>query len=474
MVKSYLSKRRSIIDLSQEIKNGNIKPTELVEYYLIAIEKLNPKLNSFITILKEQSLQEAERLESELKRGIYRGPLHGIPFSIKDIIAVRNVRLTAGSKIFLNHISKFDSSVIKRMKKAGSILIGTNNLNEFAAGITGKNLLFGDSKNPYSLNRMSGGSSGGSAVAVAGGLIPCALGTDTGGSTRVPASLCGIFGFKPTLNSINKYGVYKLSPSLDHIGIMGISSIDLSIVFSTVRKKEERFVVGYTNELEIQKLSLLNLKKLLLQNKQTITIGLPCNYFLDYLEEGVKYSFKNFINLLRNDKSLSFTNVEINSNDFFRSWSIVRLFEAYNIHKRGIKKKFNYYESEFRDQLLKGSQIKSSDYHEALTTIKKQKKTFLSLYKKLDFMVLPTTIISAPLLSESTVHIKDKVFTVRESLLRNTFLFNSIGFPALTIPFGYSCPSNMPIGIQLIAKPYDDYKLLMFGNYIEKHYMKSI
>ena len=472
MVKSYLSKRRSIIALSQEIKNGNLKPTELVEYYLIAIKKLNPKLNSFITILNEQSLQEAERLESELKRGIYRGPLHGIPFSIKDIIAVRNVRLTAGSNVFLNHISKFDSTVIKRMKKAGSILIGTNNLNEFAAGITGKNILFGDSKNPYSLDRMSGGSSGGSAVAVAGGLIPFALGTDTGGSTRVPSSLCGIFGFKPTLNSINNYGVYKLSPSLDHIGIMGISSIDLSIVFSTIRKKEERFV-SHMNELEIQKLSLLNLKKLLLQNKRTIAIGIPY-YFLDYLEKGVKYSFNKFLNLLTSDKSLSFTNVDMNSNNFFKSWSIVRLFEAYNIHKRGIKKKFNYYGPELRDQLLKGSEIKASDYYEALNTIKKLKKGFLSLYTKIDFMVLPTTIISAPLLSESTVHINDKFFTVRESLLRNTFLFNSIGFPALTIPFGHSYTTNMPIGMQIISKPYDDYKALMFGNYIEKHYTNSI
>src|SRR5215207_9516429 len=460
MVKSYLSKRRSIIALSQQIKNGNLKPTELIEYYLIAIEKLNPKLNSFITILNEQSLQEAERLESELKRGIYRGPLHGIPFSIKVIIAVRNVRLTAGSNVFLNHISKFDSTVIKRMKKAGSILLG-------------KNILFGDSKNPYSLDRMSGGSSGGSAVAVAGGLVPCALGTDTGGSTRVPSSLCGIFGFKPTLNSINNYGVYKLSPSLDHIGIMGLSSIDLSIVFSTIRKKEERFA-SHMNELEIQKLSLLNLNKLLLQNKRTIAIGLPFNYFLDYLEKGVKYSFNKFVNLLTSDKSLSFINVDMNSSDFFSSWSIVRLFEAYNIHKRGIKKKFNYYGPELRAQLLKGSEIKSSDYHEALNTIKKLKKGFLSLYKKIDFMVLPTTIISAPLLSESIVHIKDKFFTVRESLLRNTFLFNSIGFPALTIPFGYSYPTNMPIGMQIIAKPYDDYKALMFGNYIEKQYMNSI
>jgi aspartyl-tRNA(Asn)/glutamyl-tRNA(Gln) amidotransferase subunit A len=359
------------------------------------------------------------------------------------------------------------------MKKAGSILIGTNNLNEFAAGITGQNILFGDSKNPYSLDRMSGGSSGGSAIAVAAGLIPFALGTDTGGSIRVPSSLCGIFGFKPTFDSINNSGVYKLSPSLDHIGIMGMSSIDLSIVFSSVRKKRGRFI-GYMNELEIQKLSLINLKKILLEKKRTIAIGIPCNYFLDYLEEGVKNSFNNFINLLRSDKSISFTNVEINSNDFFKSWSIVRLFEAYIVHKRGIKKKIIYYGPELRVQLLKGAQIKSSDYYEALNTIKKIKKGFLSLYKKVDFMISPTTIISAPLLSESTVHIKDRFFSVRESLLRNTFLFNSIGFPALTIPFGFSFPSNMPIGMQLIAKPYHDYKLLMFGNYIEKYFLNRI
>jgi aspartyl-tRNA(Asn)/glutamyl-tRNA(Gln) amidotransferase subunit A len=152
----------------------------------------------------------------------------------------------------------------------------------------------------------------------------------------------------------------------------------------------------------------------------------------------------------------------------------VRLYEAYIVHKRGIKKKLVYYGPELRDQLLKGAKINSTDYHKALNTIEKIKKDFLSLYKKVDFMILPTTIISAPLLSESTVHIKDRIFSVRESLLRNTFLFNSIGFPALTIPFGFSFPSNMPIGMQLIAKPYYDYKLLMFGNYIEKYFMNRI
>jgi aspartyl-tRNA(Asn)/glutamyl-tRNA(Gln) amidotransferase subunit A len=470
MAKSYSSNRLTIVELSKRIKDGNIKPTELVDYCLKAIKKLNPKLNSFITVLNERSMQEAEKLEKELTRGIYRGALHGIPFSVKDIIAVNNVTLTAGSKIFLNHKSKADSTIIKHMKKAGSILIGTNNLNEFAAGITGKNTIFGNSKNPYSLDRISGGSSGGSAVAVAAGLVPFALGTDTGGSIRVPSSLCGIFGFKPTFASINNNGVYKLSPSLDHIGIMGRSSIDLSLVFSIIRKKREKLNV-YINEFERQKLSLLNLEKILLEKKITMTIGIPKDYFLDYMENGVENTFNNFINILKTNKSLSFINVEINAEHFFRSWLLVRLFESYIIHKIETKKNFSSYGPELRDQLLEGAKIKFKDYSEALSTIKKIKKQFLYLYSKFDFMVLPTTIISAPLLSECTVHIKDKLFSVRESLLRNTYVFNSIGFPALTIPFGFSFPSNMPIGIQIIAKPYNDYKLLMFGNYLEKLYM---
>ncbi|HZL22475.1 MAG TPA: amidase [Nitrososphaeraceae archaeon] len=470
MAKIYSSNRLTIVELSKRIKDGNIKPTELVDYCLKAIKKLNPKLNSFITVLNERSMQEAEKLEKELTRGIYRGALHGIPFSVKDIIAVNNVTLTAGSKIFLNHKSKADSTIIKHMKKAGSILIGTNNLNEFAAGITGKNTIFGNSKNPYSLDRISGGSSGGSAVAVAAGLVPFALGTDTGGSIRVPSSLCGIFGFKPTFASINNNGVYKLSPSLDHIGIMGRSSIDLSLVFSIIRKKRDKLNV-YINEFERQKLSLLNLKKILLEKKITMTIGIPKDYFLDYMENGVENTFNNFINILKSNKSLSFINVEINAEHFFRSWLLVRLFESYIIHKKETKKNFSSYGPELRDQLLEGAKIKFKDYSEALSTIKKIKKQFLYLYSKFDFMVLPTTIISAPLLSECTVHIKDKLFSVRESLLRNTYVFNSIGFPALTIPFGFSFPSNMPIGIQIIAKPYNDYKLLMFGNYLEKLYM---
>jgi len=467
MNKKYLYRYSSIITLSKTIKDRKIKVTDLIKYYLAAIDKYNSKLNSFITILKEQSVQEAEKVENEIQNGIYKGTLHGIPFSVKDIIGVKNVRLTAGSKILSDHISKSDSTIIKRMKKAGAILLGTNNLNEFAAGITGKNIFFGDTKNPLSLKRISGGSSGGSAVAVAAGLIQFSLGTDTGGSIRVPASLCGIFGFKPTFNSISTNGVYRLSPSLDHIGILATNLIDISIVFTTIRRQQIKFP-NYINKFEKQELSLASLKNVLLKNKQSIVIGIPYYYFLDYLESSIESTFDKFIYFLQSDNCIFVDNVKINSYGFFRSWQVVRLFETYNIHKNMLNKKIGYYEPELRNQLLKGAKIKLKDYYQALMTIKKIQKQFLSFYTKIDFMVLPTTIIPAPLLSESKVQIQDKVFSVRSALLRNTFVFNSIGFPALTIPFGYSIPSNMPIGIQIVAKPYDDYRLLMFGDYLKK------
>ena len=165
-----------------------------VELCIKRINKFNPCLNSFITVINERAYKDAEVIDKEIRRGVYRGPLQGIPFSIKDIISAEGVICTAGSKIMSNYVSKIDSTVVARMRKAGAILLGTNNLNEFASGITGINPHYGSSKNPWNIDRISGGSSGGSAVAVATGMVPVSLGTDTGGSIRVPSSLCGVIG----------------------------------------------------------------------------------------------------------------------------------------------------------------------------------------------------------------------------------------------------------------------------------------
>ena len=208
MVKEELrSSLFSLKQLSERIEGGDVSPVDLVKISLNRIKILNPILNAFITVIEEEELyKQAQIAEKEIKQGNYLSPLHGIPFSIKDIFYAKGIRCTAGSKILSNNTPNIDSTAVKRMKKAGGILIGTNNLNEFASGITGINPFYGSSKNPWDISKISGGSSGGSAVAVATGMVPISLGTDTGGSIRVPSSLCGVVGLKPTYGRISIWG----------------------------------------------------------------------------------------------------------------------------------------------------------------------------------------------------------------------------------------------------------------------------
>ena len=181
--------------MSEKIRTNEISPVDLIEYCFDRIRRFNPSLNAFITVIDEKDAYNIARIaEKEISHGNYRGPLHGIPFSIKDIICAKGIRCTAGSRILSEYVPKADATCIKKIKKHGAILIGTNNLNEFASGITGLNPLLGDTKNPWNISRISGGSSGGSAVAVSSGMVLVSLGTDTGGSIRDPASLCWVVG----------------------------------------------------------------------------------------------------------------------------------------------------------------------------------------------------------------------------------------------------------------------------------------
>src|SRR5690242_5634935 len=282
MVKKLKSSLLSLKQLSERIKSEEISPVDLIEVCLDRIKKINPILNAFITVIEKENLYNQSQIaEREIKKGNYYGPLHGIPFSIKDIFYAKGVRCTVGSKIFSNYIPRVDATAVKRIKKAGAILIGTNNLNEFASGITGVNYFFGASKNPWDISRISGGSSGGSATAVASGMVPLSLGTDTGGSIRVPSSLCGVVGMKPTFGRISRHNVFPLSPSLDHVGCITRSAWDTSVVMqhiagwdpldeNTARKK----VPAY--EKIVENSSIKGLR-----------IGIPRKYFFDHISSEV-------------------------------------------------------------------------------------------------------------------------------------------------------------------------------------------
>ncbi|MGD1835771.1 MAG: amidase [Nitrososphaeraceae archaeon] len=436
----------TILQLSSEIYNNNISISDLVTYYFKQIKQKNKKLNAFITLTENNAYDRAKILEKNISKNKSLSPLYGIPFSIKDIIYAQNVLCTAGTGKLFNILPSKDSDVVKKLKKTGGILLGTNTLNKFASGITGTNSICGNSKNPRDINRISGGSSGGSAVAVASGMIPFSIGTDTGGSIRVPASLCGVSGFKPTYGLINNTGVIDLSPSLDHVGIITKTVSDILLILKQI-------VNGHKNKILSNKIS---------KKQNSLVVGIPINYFL-YLESDVENVIFDTINYIKN-YGIDVVNVNIGNHRKINSaWSVIRFVESSYVHMKILDNNYNKYGNDLKKMIEKGKKISGIDYVRSICFRDKIKIEFLKLFKQINFLILPTTIISAPNFNEKYILIRKKKFTVREALIRNNILFNLIGFPSLSIPIGMT-KKNLPVGLQIVGKPYDDYNVLNFGN----------
>ncbi len=457
MVKGLQFSLFSIRQLSEKIKTSDISPVDLIEFCFDRIRKFNPLLNAFITIIDEEDAYNNARIaEREISQGNYRGPLHGIPFSIKDIISAKDIRCTAGSKILSGYVPKADATCIKKIKKAGAILLGTNNLNEFASGITGVNPYYGNTKNPWNMSRISGGSSGGSAVAVSTGMAWISLGTDTGGSIRVPSSLCGVVGLKPTYGRVSKYGVVPLAPSLDHVGCITRSAWDAAAVLEWIsgwdpsdQISKHKKVPPYTNIIEKS-------------NFEGIAIGVPKDYFFDYVHSEVERLFFQFLESI---KSLGYKVFDLdlqNPERYYNTWKGIRYAEASEIHARWLKTRKEDYSEEVRQMLIQGTKISAVDYIHAMRIVNEElKKELLMMFKqKIEVIVVPTTIIPAPRFDElMDIDICNTVLQTREALLRNTILFNSTGFPAVSIPIGLT-KDNMPVSVQIIGPPFREEKIL--------------
>jgi aspartyl-tRNA(Asn)/glutamyl-tRNA(Gln) amidotransferase subunit A len=457
MVKGLRFSLFSVKHLSEKIKTNEISPVDLIEFCFDRIRKFNPSLNAFITVIDEEDAYNNARIaEREISQGNYRGPLHGIPFSIKDIIYAKDTRCTGGSKILSEYIPKTDATCTKKIKEAGAILLGTNNLNEFASGITGVNPFYGNTKNPWNMSRISGGSSGGSAVAVSTGMACISLGTDTGGSIRVPSSLCGVVGLKPTYGRVSKHGVVPLAPSLDHVGCVTRSAWDAAAVLECISGwdssdhiSNHKKVPPYTKIIETS-------------NFGGISIGVPNDYFFDYVHPEVESLFYQFLESI---KSLGYKVFDLdlqNTERYYNTWRKIRYAEASEIHAHWLKTRKEDYSEEVREMLIQGTKISAVDYIHAMRIINEEiKKQLLAMLRqKIEIIAVPTTIIPAPRFDELTVSdICGTVLQTREALLRNTIVFNSTGFPAVSIPIGLT-KDNMPVAVQMIGPPFREEKIL--------------
>ena len=448
----------TIEHLSKSIRTGELLPSELIRLCLARIKKFDSLLNSFITIRSEEEIFEsAKRCDKQVKQNDLLNPLHGIPYSIKDMIHVKRLKFTAGSKYYPSYFSTTTASIVKILNKKGAILIGTNNLNEFASGITGKNPIFGDSKNPWDFSRISGGSSGGSTVAVASGMVVFSLGTDTGGSIRVPASLCGLVGMKPTFGLISTFGVFPLSPSLDHVGWLTRSVGDANIVFKSLCDTK--------NYKKLRKKTLINYKPL---RTSKLVIGIPNGYFLNVIDSRIKKLFIEFLQIVSKSSALV-KNFELkNTNNFFSSWRKVRLFEASIIHADRLRSNTGQFGSDVTKMLIEGTKIRIDDY---MLAKKQINYDFMNLFSNgINAILVPTTVIVAPKLRKVDIKIDDLVLNVRKTLLRNTILFNSLGIPAITIPLGFVTEKTaiLPVGLQIIGPQNGDRVVLFVAKKMEE------
>jgi len=420
----------------KEIVKHGAEPKYTAQYKII--QELNGKYHAYISVF-DRPLR---------RRGFRDKLLSGVSIAVKDVFHIKGYVTTAGSKVYREK-AKVTAEVVERLLNAGAVVNGKTNLHEFAFGVSNKNPHYGDCLNPYNDERVSGGSSGGSAVAVALGMCDAALGTDTAGSVRIPASFCGIVGFKPTQQLISRAGVFPLSWSLDHVGFLTKSVWDAACLFS-------QCVDGLGKPLDIRPRSLKGLR-----------IAVPRNYFLDHLHDDVRTNFENALEKAVSEGCVidwvDLEEVKLAAQARF----IIAFSEAAALHMALSKGNMKDYSEEVRSRIVGGLAIPASVYINALKSRKKLTQKFRQVFRRHDVLAMPTTIIPAHRLDEEKIDVQGVEYDVRTASLKNTEVFNFFGVPAITIPNGFT-RDGLPTGLQLVADAGSDVGLLKVAYAFER------
>jgi aspartyl-tRNA(Asn)/glutamyl-tRNA(Gln) amidotransferase subunit A len=454
----------SIEEIAGLFRKCKLSPTELTKLMLARIEKLNPKLNAYITVTAEVALAQAKKAEAELfaprgrKGHRDRGPLHGIPISLKDNIYTQGIRTTAGSKILKDFIPEHDAVVWTKLKEAGAILLGKTNLHEFAYGVTTNNPHYGPTRNPWDLARIPGGSSGGSAAAVAAGLCYASIGTDTGGSIRIPAALCGVVGLKPGIGRVSVEGMVPLSTKLDFAGPITRSVRDAGIVLNSISVKGKAEPP-------------LDLPLRSSGRTQKFTLGLPEEFFFDVLSEDVDFVFREamivFKQLGAKIKKISMPLLS----ETERAGNQIAWAEATHYHQQAgwFPEHSSVYGEDVRSRLETGTKVSATAYLEALDLRDKFIQQFhLAIADSgVDAIAVPTTTIAAPLIGEEKTRIGKEDHPTRALLLRLNRPANLAAIPAISVPCGFTS-ANLPIGLQLISGVHDEPRLVRIPHAFEQ------
>ena len=439
------------------MKRKEISPVELTQAHLQRIQHLDQHLNSFITVTPEQALQQARQAESEIRQGQYKGALHGIPIGLKDLYETQGIRTTAGSTFFANYKPEADAAVVEKLKNAGAVILGKLNMHEIALGVTNENSHYGDCSNPWDLSRISGGSSGGNAAALAAGLCMGALGSDTGGSIRIPAALCGVVGLKPTYGRVSLRGVIPLSWNLDHAGPMARCVWDVSILLQAIS--------GYDPDDAWS--SDVPVEDYLTEPKEGIRswrIAMAADdYFTDpgVVDEDVKQAVRKAAQVF---ESLGARVEEVpfsNARDAAMANGLMTPSDAAAFHHQRLSENPQGFGRDVLKRLQTGAAYTSTEYSLARRMQTILRCQFREFFKEFDLLLTPTTPTTAPVRGSADAIERARLLT------RFTAPFNLTGLPALSIPCGWSA-DKMPIGLQIVGKMWAESKVLLAGRLYEQ------
>jgi len=452
----------TIEELAPLLAKKKLSPVELAKHYLSRIERFNPSLNAFLAVTSERALADARLAETELLRGRRRGPLHGIPVALKDNIWTSGIRTTAGSAILREFVPNEDATVVRRLKRAGAVLIGKTNLHEFAYGLTNENPHFGPVHNPWAGERMSGGSSGGSAVAVSAGLCVAAVGTDTGGSIRVPAAFCGIVGLKPTFGRISVHGTFPLAPSFDHVGPLARSAADAALLLGVLTGRDPLDPTSVSRPIE----DFLGAKR---TGRRKLRLGWPREYFWERIDPEVRRLVEVAAKILAGHGG-SIEEISLPTLPAaVESANAMSMAEARVVHEEAgyFPARAAEYGADVRQRLERGGEVRAVDYLKGRAILKRAKAEFASALERVDAIVAPTMAIVAPAIGAESVRIGDAEEPLRSVMLRLTRPGNLTGLPAVSVPCGFT-EEGLPVGMQLIGRPFEEGALLDIARRYER------
>ena len=442
-----------IAELATLIRRGELSPLELTELYLERIEQYDPALNAYLAVTAERARAQARAAEAQIATGTYLGPLHGIPLAFKDLVDVADLPTTGGSTLLRDNIAAADATIARRLFAAGAVLLGKTHLVEFAFGGTGVNHHYGTPVNPWDpeIHRLPGGSSSGSGVAVAAGLAPAALGSDTGGSVRIPASFCGLTGLKPTFGLLPNTGVLPLDPTLDSIGPLCRTAQDCALLCQAMADPRPGDSLVDLLEGEVAGLRLC----------------FPREYFWDEVDAEVEAAVRASASVFA-DLGVYVDEISLEVLDDLVEWRngpSTTAVEAYLYHRHNLKAHLDQFDPIVSARILDGRDTLAADFLQQLRIRDELRRKARTALENVDFLITPTTPFAAPILDEID---RDEVyFPINGLCLRNTIAVNLLDLCAVSLPCGFT-RDGLPIGLQLIGHPRDEARLLRLARAFEQ------